>query len=118
MHYRIQAENGTLGTATLDPGLLAGLTRLPHDPWAYFDNPPGTILLPVDRLINTRARPKGIRNANLFMSQAARGIKPRRAPVSVEERPDGLWLVRDGNSTTINALLSGWSHLPALPVGG
>ena len=114
MLYRILDDHGGVIEAQLDPALLAGLEPLPENPWACFDNPPGTILLPTGLLVNTRARPRGIRNANRFMAQAAAGQIPRRAPVSVQARSDGLWLVLDGNSTTINALLSGWSRIPAL----
>lgn len=112
--YNLLTEDGSVLSETFDSALCAELPSLPEDPWAYFEKPAGTRMVPTDRLINSRARPKGIRNANRLMQAAARGETARRAPISVAARPDGYWLVLDGNSTTLNALLSGWRAIPAI----
>lgn len=88
--------------------------KLREDPWAYFLKVPGAILVPVDKLETTRARPTGIENAEKYMYQAAYEGGKRRKPISVKKSEHGKWTVLDGNSTTAIAKKHGWKHLPAI----
>lgn len=102
----------------LPPGLTAGLETLPFDHAAYFDLSMPHQVIPLDELVASRARHKGVANANMFMRQAAAGEIPRRPPISTERIGGRMVLVLDGNSTFINALWSGWSDIPCTMVDG
>ncbi|MFC3229169.1 hypothetical protein ACFOGJ_18125 [Marinibaculum pumilum] len=80
----------------------------------YFKEKPNTIFIPTHLLILSRARGIGIENALIKMDEAARGLRPRRNPISVSRRNDGRYLVLDGNSTTIVAVAAGWRTLPGI----
>lgn len=78
----------------------------------YFEKVSDSMLLPLDQLISTRLREKGVRNAFRLMEKAARGETPKRAPLTVASRTDGKWDIVDGNSTVAVARASGWSSIP------
>ena len=80
----------------------------------YFLPDPEAILLSLDQLLPTRARPGGIENAAKRMDEAAHGLRERRPPITVSPRADGAYDVVDGNSTFAVAKARGWSHLPCL----
>jgi hypothetical protein len=88
--------------------------NLPDRPSDYFIEDDRARLLPIAQLEPTRARPEGIRNAAAFMLEAARGERPRRAPLRVEPIGEGRWRILDGNSTYAVAKRSGWAALPCL----
>ncbi len=90
--------------------------RLPEDPWSYFVQVAGTIMVPVDKLATTRARPEGIANAERYMRMASRGEMEKRKPISVKRGAPGTedWIVLDGNSTTAIAKKNGWKTIPAV----
>jgi hypothetical protein len=88
--------------------------KLPEDPWKYFKKAPGYKMVPVAKLNTTRARPKGIKNAEKYMKLAYDGEMDRRKPISVTKMPDGSFRVNDGNSTTAIAKKNGWKQIPAM----
>jgi hypothetical protein len=100
-------------TASIPHDIVSQLSALPYDHTSYFDLGGNYELLATDRLVASRARPEGIVNANKFMSMAASGHMGKRAPISVGTLEGALIAVIDGNSTFINALLSGWPDIPS-----
>lgn len=88
--------------------------KLPEDPWRYFKKVPGTILVDLKDLTPTRAREKGIANANMYMWQAYNGDTEKRKPISLKDNGDGTYTVLDGNSTYANAVASGWKKIPGV----
>jgi len=82
-------------------------------PARYFWTDANTITIPVSDLVHTRARPAGIEHAAELMKRAYEGKQERRAPLLVCRRPDGKYLVLDGNSTAAVALAAGWVSVPA-----
>lgn len=86
---------------------------LPDEPMRYFKDTPGSVLLPVARLVPIRARVTGIENAAKYMRAAYDSRMERRKPLSVAKRPDGLYSVCEGNSTFANAKRSGWKNVVA-----
>lgn len=115
LHYRFLV-GGKVELGTLPSELKDSLETLPFDHAAYFDLSMPHQIIPIGDLIASRARPKGVANANTFMRQAAAGEIPRRAPISTERIDGGAVLVLDGNSTFINALHSCWSDIPCTMV--
>lgn len=87
-----------------------GLKELPFDLDRYFIKTPDTVEIDLDLLEPTRAREKGVKNANKYMRMAYDGEMDRRKPISVYER-DGRFFVYDGNSTIANAKNSGWDSI-------
>jgi hypothetical protein len=104
--------DGSVEDHEIEAELAAVLKPLPYAPERYFIIGQTTTMVPLDRLVASRARPNGIRNANVLMLQAHQGTIPRRAPVTIKALPGNRWLVVDGNSTLINALASDWPDLP------
>lgn len=99
-------------TTTLDQSLEAQLSVLGDDPGSYFDLSVEHQMIDVANLIAIRARPNGIVNANKLMKLARIGEGSKRKPILVRPFDHNRWLVVDGNSTTINAIFSGWHYLP------
>lgn len=96
-----------------EPNIPRGAARnLPYAPNRYFEIDDLTVPLEVRKLILSRARPDGIANAARLMLAAYEGRHPKRSPISVQPLPDGRFLVRDGNSTVANAVVSGWRDVP------
>jgi hypothetical protein len=87
-----------------------GLKELPFDLDRYFIKTPDTVEIDLDILEPTRAREKGVKNANKYMRMAYDMEIDRRKPISVYER-DGRLFVYDGNSTIANAKNSGWDSI-------
>lgn len=87
-----------------------GLKELPFDLDRYFIKTPDTVEIDLDLLEPTRAREKGVKNANKYMRMAYDMEIDRRKPISVYER-DGRLFVYDGNSTIANAKNSGWDSI-------
>ncbi|WP_426289731.1 hypothetical protein ACN9MC_35085 (plasmid) [Ensifer adhaerens] len=92
--------------------IAASLAWLPDDPSLYFDLREAHLLIPLAHLVNTRARERGIVNANRHMLAAANGRQEKRKPLTVRALGDELWLVVDGNSTLLNARHSNWRAIP------
>jgi len=101
--YAVQIPDSTARVA-------AGLR---FEPERYFWTDENTITIPVSDLVHTRARPAGIEHAAELMKRAYVGEQNRRAPLLVCRRPDGKYLVLDGNSTAAVALAAGWVSVPA-----
>jgi hypothetical protein len=108
-------DSGAVIDHSLDEALTNSLARLPYGHDGYFVTGPNTFLVPVAALVFSRARPKGIANANSLMMRAAAGDHPPRAPITVRPFANTKWQVINGNSTAINALLSGWPDIPCEP---
>lgn len=96
-------------TTTGNPSSRAYCELMPEDPWAYFTRPRGTVLMPIDELTPTRAREKGIKNAEKYMRMACQGTHDKRKPITVD--PETL-KVLDGNSTFAVARSWGWREIP------
>jgi hypothetical protein len=96
--------------------IIVAAQLLPDMPSRYFVIDEKTLLLPLQSLILTRARPIGIENAVALMCLAYDGKQQRRAPISVRPRADGAYLVIDGNSTVTVARAAGWLSIPCTVV--
>jgi len=92
--------------------LVAHFLPLAENPAAYFVEDQGDVLLPLERLVSSRLRPSGVRNAARLMADAAAGRGPRRAAIRVTPAGEGQWLVVDGNSTVAVARSAGWVLIP------
>lgn len=86
------------------------LEELPYDLDRYFIKDADTKEIDLNLLEPTRAREKGVKNANKYMRMAYDGEIDRRKPISVYER-NGEMFVFDGNSTIANAKNSGWKTI-------
>tara|TARA_R110002073_G_scaffold103488_1_gene234192 strand:- start:2788 stop:4359 length:1572 start_codon:yes stop_codon:yes gene_type:complete len=86
------------------------LEELPYDLDRYFIKDADTKEIDLKLLEPTRAREKGVKNANKYMRMAYDGEIDRRKPISVYER-NGEMFVFDGNSTIANAKNSGWKTI-------
>ncbi len=86
------------------------LMELPYDLDRYFIKDADTKEIDLNLLEPTRAREKGVKNANKYMRMAYDGEIDRRKPISVYER-NGEMFVFDGNSTIANAKNSGWKTI-------
>ena len=86
------------------------LEELPYDLDRYFIKDSDTKEIDLNLLEPTRAREKGVKNANKYMRMAYDGEIDRRKPISVYER-NGEMFVFDGNSTIANAKNSGWKTI-------
>ena len=86
------------------------LEPLPYDLDRYFIKDADTKEIDLKLLEPTRAREKGVKNANKYMRMAYDGEIDRRKPISVYER-NGKMYVFDGNSTIANAKNSGWKTI-------
>lgn len=86
------------------------LMELPYDLDRYFIKDADTKEVDLNLLEPTRAREKGVKNANKYMRMAYDGEIDRRKPISVYER-NGKMYVFDGNSTIANAKNSGWKTI-------
>lgn len=112
--YKLLDEDGSIAEATLEREFVQELVFLPDNPTDFFRLEGDVIFLELAALVNSRARPQGILNANGYMRQAANGDMEKRQPISVSPLSENLWQVVDGNSTVLNALLSGWSKVPCI----
>ena len=86
------------------------LEELPYELDRYFIKDADTKEIDLNLLEPTRAREKGVKNANKYMRMAYDGEIDRRKPISVYER-NGEMYVFDGNSTIANAKNSGWKTI-------
>jgi len=93
-------------------GLVQG-DKLPHKLTKYFTKGAKTIEVPMDKLSPTRAREKGIENAEKYMRMAYNGEMDKRKPISVYRTTNGRYKVADGNSTYAVAKKNGWKTILA-----
>ncbi|MCY1335272.1 hypothetical protein D9M68_468120 [compost metagenome] len=112
LKYPALRPDGAVVENEFDQELTATLARLPDDHSLYFDLSEPHLLIPLQQLVNARARERGIVNANRHMVAAAKGSLEKRKPLTVQSLGDELWLVVDGNSTLLNARHSGWRAIP------
>jgi DNA topoisomerase-1 len=70
--------------------------------------------VPISRIVPSRAREKGIKNARTLMAKAAREGGDKRDPITLVEQPDGSYRVFDGNSTFAIGRDQGWESMPAV----
>ncbi len=107
----VKRTNGSVAKVAIDPDTVSAARRLPYAPERYFYMN-DAILLPLSRLIQTRARPEGIGNAVKLMAAAYAGRQIRRAPIDVQPLDAESYLVLDGNSTVTIATAAGWPLIP------
>lgn len=112
LKYLSFRPDGAVGKIELSREIIANLVRLPDNPSLYFDLGEPHLLIPLQKLVNTRARERGIVNANRHMLAAAKGQGEKRKPLTVRALDNELWLVVDGNSTLLNARHSNWRAIP------
>jgi len=105
-------ENGNIEPFEFDLEVAQGLEHLPEEHCRYFNLEEAYEVMPLESLVSSRARTKGIKNANSFMAAAAAGTMEKRKPISISGLGGGLFKVEDGNSTLINARFSGWTSIP------
>lgn len=107
----IERHGASASLTEVDLCALGASTELPYDIERYFCEGPGAVLLPLNSLIVTRARPAGIANASQLMRAAYEGRHPRRNPITVRLHAGSDFLVEDGNSTVLNAIASAWPNI-------
>ena len=112
LKYFTLRPDGAVVEIELNQDIAATLARLPDDPSLYFDLGEPHLLIPLEQLVNARARERGIVNANRHMLTAAKGNQEKRKPLTVQSLDNALWLVVDGNSTLLNARHSKWRAIP------
>lgn len=112
LKYSALRPDGAVVEIEFNQEIAASLARLPDDPSLYFDLSQPHLLIPLEQLVNARARERGIVNANRHMVAAAKGNQQKRKPLTVQSLGNELWLVVDGNSTLLNARHSGWRAIP------
>jgi hypothetical protein len=61
------------------------------------------------------SQPQSVANARALMAEAAKGIRPRRPPITVT-RDGHAFRIVDGNATYGVALEEGWPDLPVIVV--
>lgn len=88
--------------------------KLPEDLWKYFNRLPGTIEVPLSKLVPIRARPDGIAKGKKYMWQAFLGVNKKRDPITLKDIGGGKYEVADGNSTYANAVSSGWGSIAGI----
>lgn len=93
-----------------DGGEMGKIT-LPHNLKKYFTKPAGTKEVELSSLIPTRAREKGIANAERYMRLAYDGKMERRKPITIYKSRNGKYRVYDGNSTFAVAKKHGWKTI-------
>jgi len=108
---RLLKKGGCVLSIEIDLHSLGASDNLPYNIDKYFRSDPGTCLLRLPLLINTRARSDGIANAAHLMRAAYEGRYPVRAAVTVCPFAGNDFLVEDGNSTVLNAIASGWPDI-------
>jgi len=73
---------------------------LPKSADSYFQLEESSVRIPIDSLVLTRCRDKGVKNAYEIMKLVAYDQHAKRQPISVKQ--DGVdFLVEDGNSTCV-----------------
>jgi hypothetical protein len=112
LRYSALRPDGAVVEIEFNQEIAATLVRLPDDPSLYFDLNEPHLLVPLEQLVNARARERGIVNANRHMVAAAKGNQEKRKPLTVQSLGNELWLVVDGNSTLLNARHSNWRAIP------
>lgn len=112
LRYPALRPDGAVVEIEFNQEIAASLARLPDDPSLYFDLSEPHLLVPLEQLVNARARERGIVNANRHMVAAAKGSLEKRKPLTVQALGNELWLVVDGNSTLLNARHSAWRAIP------
>lgn len=112
MRYKMLCDDGQVLEEELDSSISEQISVLPYDEAAYFEVDASTVAIPLNMLISTRARAKGIVNACALMRLALEGKGPRRLPLTVSAHSDSAYIVDDGNSTLMNARYSGWPDIP------
>lgn len=113
-------DGGGGGGAASSPASTAGGgggggggSKLPEAPGRYFLLDKQTVMVPLDDMDTTRARPEGIAKAEPYMRKAYEGTHTKRKPITLRKKPNGRYEVVDGNSTTAIARKHGWTSLPA-----
>lgn len=81
--YFTLQPGGAIGEFVLKREIAASLAKLPDDPSLYFDLGGPYLLIELRRLVNARARDRGIVNANRHMLTAANGRQEKRKPLTV-----------------------------------
>lgn len=79
----------------------------------YFKVGASTKIISLDKVTPTRARPEGIRHAEVKMIHAFNSGGSKRDPISLEHQGDGTYKVMDGNSTFAIAQKHGWKGIAA-----
>jgi hypothetical protein len=111
--FPILTSAGEVVYDRINPSLLASFKPLPIQHEKYFIVDSTTKYLPVSALVFSRARSEGIAKANVLMRESSEGRCTRRGPITVRALDRTRFHVIDGNSTAMNALLSGWPDIPA-----
>jgi len=112
LKYSALRPDGAVVAIEFNQDIAASLAWLPDGPSLYFDLSEPHLLVPLEHLVNARARERGIVNANRYMVAAAKGSLEKRKPLTVQSLGNELWLVVDGNSTLLNARHSKWRAIP------
>jgi hypothetical protein len=110
----VLGPGGEILEVHLPPALAKEASNLPYAPQQYFQMIPGTVLVPVAKLVLRHIRLSGVNEALKRMATAHKGDYPPRRPVDISATQDGRFIVRDGNSTTAVAIAAGWPSIPCL----
>lgn len=94
-------------------GKLSENEKLPYELDKFFKDTDDAIEVPLKLLEPSRAREKGIANAEKFMRLAYNGEKDRRKPITIAPAKNGMFKIVDGNSTYAVAKKNGWKTILA-----
>ena len=112
MIVKMALLDGTrINDRVIPEALIHRLVTLVEDSEKYFEDDGKDI--EVDELFASRVRLNGVKSANTRMRLAYSGAFGRRQPIFVRTIGE-IKVVVDGNSTFINALISGWKKIRAL----
>jgi hypothetical protein len=67
--------------------------------------------------MSAQAQPAAVATARKRMREAASGMRRLRAPLDARERPNGCYVIVDGNATFAVAQQDGWERVPVRVVG-
>jgi hypothetical protein len=77
----------------------------------------GAKVVPIEDLVSSKTDAENLQggtNAAKRMEAAANGELSKRPPITVEQRSDGKYLIKDGNGTYTSVKGYGWKSMPVL----
>jgi ppGpp synthetase/RelA/SpoT-type nucleotidyltranferase len=105
-------KKGRIVRLSVPANRLRGLVKLQEHPGKYFLESGTAHMVDVDKLVLSHIQIRKIRNANAMMHGAYEGKIDRRPSITLRLR-GAHYQVIDGNSTTVNAIISGWKEIQA-----
>ena len=93
--------NGQVSEYEISKSLKHAASKLGNNYKDFFMEEEGTIMLPLDQLILSRTRENGVLSAINRMHEAKNKDRTKRQAISVKNYGNNMYIVLDGNSTSI-----------------